>query len=262
MTFRYSILAASMISCLAALAMSDPAFAAKMEHPVVVELYTSQGCSDCPAADAYLGELTERKDVIALTFAVRYWDYLGWVDSFGTPENDQRQSDYVSRIVQSKKHQGRSLDNVRYTPQMILDGRVHAVGSDRIAVAYEIERLRSEKPKTSIAVSAKVSGDSIVVTVDGKSGIAATSATLWLAYYSKKEKVSIRRGENRGKDVNYHNVVRQMTPIAKWSGERLEEKLPKTDLMNQGYDGCAVILQVNGNGPIIGAAAIDDWMGN
>ena len=252
MTFRYSILAASMFSCLAAFALSNSSFAANAEHPVVVELYTSQGCSSCPPADAFLGELAKRDDVIALTFPVDYWDYLGWKDTLASPENSIRQRNYAIRRG----------DRQVYTPQMVLDGRTHAVGSRKSDVERVMASLKEQKRELWVPVEVMASGDTLMIKAEGHAGQAEQSATLWLAYYTKKEDIAIRRGENAGKAISYYNVVRQMTPIGKWSGKPIEIELPKTDIVNQGYDGCAVFLQVNGSGPIIGAAAIDDWMGN
>ncbi len=216
------------------------------DAPVVVELFTSQGCSSCPPADALLGELTRRADVIALTMPVDYWDYNGWKDTLASPAYTNRQHSYARLRGDSKV----------YTPQMVFNGRTHAVGSQRGAVEQAISNEREAAEGQSVAVTIGSSDDEIMVTVAGRDGD-APHATIWLLLTSKTEDVQIGRGENSGRTVTYYNVVRMMMPIGQWQGEALETSLPKTDLM-EGYDGCTVILQVDGAGPILGAAYLDN----
>ncbi len=234
-------------------AFATPTLAAsKAERPTVVELFTSQGCSSCPPADAYLGDLAKRKDVIALTFPVDYWDYLGWKDTFASPANSARQRNYALRRG----------DRQVYTPQMVINGRVHAVGSRRSQVEGKIKQVNVKPDPNWINVDVSVKNDTLMVKAPaGKNGDSRT-ATLWLALYTDKSKVAIKRGENGGRSITYYNIVRQMIPLGRWSGDAVEIELPKSDVMGPGYDGCVVFLQVNGTGPIIGAAALDDWMGN
>jgi hypothetical protein len=243
--------AAALAAAILCLTAGVPVQAAE-NPPVVVELFTSQGCSSCPPADEYLGELTKRKDVIALTFPVDYWDYLGWKDTLASPANTKRQHNYAAR---------RGSRQV-YTPQMVIDGRVDAVGSRRSQVEAEIDKLQRSKTGEWVPVKVVTKGDAVMVSAPGRESSQAQSATLWLALFTEKATVDIRRGENTGREITYHNVVRQMMPIGRWSGKPVSIDLPKSDIMGQGYDGCAVILQTNGMGPIIGAALIDDWMGN
>lgn len=231
---------------------TGPAAEAASQPQVVVELFTSQGCSSCPPADAYLGELVEREGVIALTFPVDYWDYLGWKDTLASPANTVRQRNYAARRG----------DRQVYTPQMVIDGQVDAVGSRRAQVEAVIARFRSDKEREWVPVTVMTRGDSVMVSAAAHESSRDQSATLWLALFTAKATVDIRRGENTGREITYHNVVRQMMPIGKWTGEPVSIELPKSDIMGQGYDGCAVLLQTNGMGPIIGAALIDDWMGN
>jgi len=251
MTISRTTLAVALAATILGLAASLPARAAD-EAPVVVELFTSQGCSSCPPADAYLGELTKRADVIALTFPVDYWDYLGWKDTLASPANTLRQQTYAAR----------DGDGQVYTPQMVIDGQVDAVGSRRSQVENAITSMKTKKVGRWVPVKVTVKGDAVMVTAEGRESARDQSATLWLATFTGKAEVAIRRGENSGRKITYHNVVRQMMPIGRWSGKPVSIELPKSDIMGQGYDGCAVILQTNGTGPIIGAALIDDWMGN
>ncbi|MEQ9519191.1 MAG: DUF1223 domain-containing protein [Parvibaculum sp.] len=213
------------------------------ERPIVVELFTSQGCSSCPPADAFLGELAHRQDVLALSLPVNIWDYLGWEDTFATPAFTQRQRDYVAKLG------GRSV----YTPQMVIDGVADAVGSREGHVNRAIS-LRQEMKQDDVPVSFASNGDIVTLTVAAKSG--RQHATLWLVRYAKTTKVEIRRGENAGETITYTNVVRDMTPVAMWEGAALTLTLPKNDLMADGFDGCAAILQEDGIGPILGAATL------
>lgn len=214
--------------------------------PVVVELFTSQGCSSCPPADAFLGELTRRDDVIALTLPVDYWDYLGWQDTLATPAYTNRQQSYA-------RQRG---DRQVYTPQMVFNGRAHAIGSQRSAVERAIEAEQAFAEDGAVMVTIASTDDAIMVTAAGREG-EVVDATLWLLLTSKAEDVQIGRGENGGRSLTYYNVVRMMMPIGQWQGEAVEISLPKTDLM-EGYDGCTAILQVDGSGPILGAAYIDN----
>jgi hypothetical protein len=251
MTISRTTLAVALAATILGLAASLPARAAE-EASVVIELFTSQGCSSCPPADAYLGELTTRADVIALTFPVDYWDYLGWKDTLATPANTLRQQTYAARRG----------DGQVYTPQMVIDGQVDAVGSRRSQVEDAIASLKTKKAGQWVPVKVMVKGDAVMVTAEGHESARDQSATLWLAMFTREARVAIRRGENSGREITYHNVVRQMMPIGRWSGEPVSIELPKSDIMGQGYDGCVVILQTNGTGPIIGAGLIDDWLGN
>jgi len=228
-----------------ALAMSafalSPAFA---DRPTVVELFTSQGCSSCPPADALLLELSKRDDVLALSMPVNIWDYLGWRDTLAQPAFAERQRNYVERFG------GRSV----YTPQMVIDGVTDAVGSREGHVTRAIE-LRNEMKDHDVPIEFAHDGNTI--TIDVGPDASAKEATLWLVRYVRETPVEIKRGENAGDTITYVNVVKEMTPIGMWKGGELTLTLPKASLIAQGYDGCAAILQEDGNGPILGAAVLD-----
>ncbi len=224
--------------------------AAAKDAKAVVELFTSQGCSSCPPADAFLGDLAKRDDVIALTLPVDYWDYLGWKDTLASPAHSKRQRAYARRRG----------DGQVYTPQMVINGREHAIGSHRSAVNQTIEREAALAKDSWVKVKLSSDKNAIMVSAGDYRGAGkAPDATIWLLLSTKKTDVAIRRGENRGHNISYYNVVRQMVPIGKWSGGAVMVELPKTDLM-EGYDGCTAILQVNGAGPILGAAYLDGAM--
>lgn len=212
-----------------------PAAPAPDSPAVVVELFQSQGCSSCPPADMVLNELAGRPDVIALNFAVTYWDYLGWKDSFAQPAFTQRQWDYA-------KAGGRN--NVA-TPQMIVNGRVALLGSRRGEVDLAINRSRSLKPEPVI----RVSGNRI----DIGAGKPDTVATLWLVRYDPRAiAVPIKAGENGGRTIVHKNVVRELTALGSWNGSGAHYIVPKG---NAGLER-ALILQAGRGGPVIAARRI------
>jgi hypothetical protein len=216
------------------------------DWPTVVELFTSQGCSSCPPADNLLGELAERRDVIALTLAVDYWDYLGWKDTFASPSYTTRQYAYA-------RQRG---DGQVYTPQMVFNGRTHAVGSHENAVEAAIAEQAALPDSERVAVSLNQMHENIMVDVGAFNGAgSAPEATVWLLLTTESADVDVARGENGGRHLTYHNIVRMMMPVGQWRGEAMEITLPEEDLL-EGYDGCTAILQINGQGPILGAAQL------
>lgn len=247
-TIRYvwRALAPAGVALVCTLVLLSPAeAAAKSSRAVVVELFTSQGCSSCPPADKFLGELKSRDDVIALTLPVDYWDYLGWKDTFASPTNSKRQQAYA----------GRRRDHQVFTPQMVLNGRISTIGSMRAKVERAIAKERNDMARQWVPVSLTSGEDTIVVSAGVRPDKLKTrKASLWLLLTNNKQTVSIGRGENRNKTVTYHNVVRQMVPIGTWTGEAITIKLSKRDLMIDSYDACTVLLQADGSGPVIGAA--------
>ena len=212
-------------------------------QPVVVELYTSQGCSSCPPADAFLGELAARDDVIALSLHVDYWDYIGWQDTFASKTTTMRQRAY-----------GRALKSrYIYTPEMIIDGRVDVVGSRR----QEVDSLISEaatRPKPVTLRFEKANGGQVVVPA-GRAP--AGGASVWLAVYDERHDVEVGRGENGGRKLSYHHVVRELERIGSWHGEELVIPLDLADAAARGRAGCAVIIQQDRVGPVLGAIKMD-----
>ena len=215
----------------------------------VVELFTSQGCSSCPPADALLGRLSVRKDLVALTFPVDYWDYLGWKDTLASPAYSARQRSYA-------RARG---DGQVYTPQIVIGGKAHVVGSHTSAVKKAI--LKSAKRDTgSVSLTMHTEGDTIIITAGAApKGARVKPATIWLALVKKSATVKIRRGENRGSTITYHRVVKTMTPVGQWTGEKVTIKLPKNHLQSTDADGCTVLLQQDQAGPIIAAAEMKNW---
>ena len=203
--------------------------------PVVVELFQSQGCSSCPPADVALNKLAGRPDVIALNFAVTYWDYLGWKDTFASPAFTQRQRDYAA---------AGGRDNVS-TPQMILNGRTAIVGSGQREVDAAIVRAGRIAGGPAILIN----GD----TVEIGAGKPVAPATLWLVRYDPRAiAVPIRAGENGGRTITHRNIVRQLTMLGHWSGQAAHYTLPR-------YAGSlrsALILQAGRAGPMLAARRI------
>lgn len=207
----------------------------------VLELFTSQGCSSCPPADALLGALDKRPNILALTFPVDYWDYIGWKDTFASPQFTKRQHAYAAA-------QGKFQV---YTPQMMINGTDDAVGSSRRQVESKIKRYQSDLNK-HVNISSKDLGDKFHLTLSPK-GAATAPATLWVVGYQKKATVDIGRGENRGRTVIYTNVVRVFKPLGKWSGSTKSIELPKSALKGKDIDGAAAFLQEGEGGRIIAA---------
>ncbi len=225
------------------------AFAQNAGSPkvAVVELFTSQGCSSCPPADKILGEISNTPNVLALTLNVDYWDYLGWKDTLGSPEHSRRQRDYAVR-----RGDGRV-----YTPQMVVAGQNHVVGSYKNRVVAEIKSVLAKPASAFVPVSVHINRDEVAIDV-GISGkdVAAKGATIWLMLVNRKVEQKIKRGENRGRKIVYYNVVRKMIPVGMWHGKPMKVSLPKSSLMAEDvHDGVAV-LQVDGTGPIIGASPL------
>lgn len=221
-----------------------PAHAAPI---AVVELFTSQGCSSCPPADAFLAELAKNPEIVALTEAVDYWDYLGWKDENARHEHTERQQNYA-RVRGDRRI---------YTPQMVINGRVHAVGSNRASVNNYISHLSKGEGRLSVPINVNVKDDSLKIQVDANAASdGLKDGTLYLALYEKSVAVDIKRGENRGRSVTYHNVVRDIRSVGMWHGEAVTIELPMSEIRKSGYDGAAVFLQADVKGlpgPIFGA---------
>jgi len=212
----------------------------------IVELFTSQGCSSCVAADAYFADLAKRKDVVALSLHVDYWDYLGWRDTLSDPAHTERQRSYASVRGSSRV----------YTPQMIVNGRADFVGSDRSAIDAAIAQSSLPLP-----VSMRKGNGTVEIEIAGATPH-QSPATIRLVLLTSEAEVAIGRGENAGSTIDYYNVVKTMRPIGMWNGDAVKITLPEHELMGNGVDACAIIVQEdlpNGPGPIIGAAWLGGW---
>ena len=217
------------------------------EPKAVVELFTSQGCSSCPPADKILGELAKDPSVIALSLPIDYWDYLGWKDTLADSRFSARQKAY-SHV---------RGDRDVYTPQVIVNGAAHVIGSDRARIEGAIKDTGKSDKVMSVPVTMSLSGKQLTVSVAaGKEG-APAQGEVWLCSISKVVPISIGRGENRGREIVYHNVVRNLLKVGDWDGTPGSWTVPLDSVMREGIDAAAVLVQ-DGNrdkpGAMLGAA--------
>jgi hypothetical protein len=215
------------------------------KRPVVVELYTSQGCNSCPPADALLGQLAARKDVIALSLPITYWDMLGWKDTLGTDADTKRQKAYSDAM-----HRGGV-----YTPQVIVDGVNDIVGGREAQIEATITARAADEQAVPVTLSA---GKSVVHVSVGSSEQHDANATVWLFRVDPQATVTITGGENAGHTYTYHNVVRDIRAIGMWKGQPVSLDLPRQDFLGTSHDSIAVVVQQNGYGRILGAAMLEN----
>ncbi len=226
----------SLTAALIAATISSPAIANDSAHPTVVELYQSQGCSSCPPAIANINALARRPDILALMFAVTYWDQLGWKDTFARPEYTDRQYAFAK----ANRRGGVA------TPQTVVNGRQFANGGDR---AELIAAIRSADRGAS-GPTISLAGGKIAI----GAGTTVQPATVWLVRYDSRDlSVPIRAGENGGRTITHRNVVRSMAAIGKWTGSALSLAAPPAADLNY---RSAVLIQSGLGGPIIAAARI------
>ena len=235
-----------MAATIAVLNVEAPAVAAgKLKG--VVEMFTSQGCSSCPAADKILTEYAKGNDILALSWHVDYWNYLGWKDTFSKSEFTDRQQRYAI----SFRRRG------VYTPQAVINGRDHAVGSRRSDIEALITGYENSGKGLTVPVNATLENDAVRVTAEG-----SQNATLWVVYFDRDRKVKITRGENRGKTIAYHNVVREVAMLGMMKNGSIDVTLPLDEMKRKGHEACAVILQKTTRagtpGAIIGASLVGD----
>jgi hypothetical protein len=228
-------LVTSLVTSLGLIAGLSPVAAMAAERPVVVELFTSQGCSSCPPANAFLNELSrDRRDILPLAFHVTYWDRLGWKDPFSLEAATQRQDRY-----------GHRFGDGSYTPEMVVDGAAGMVGSARGDVSSAIEKAKHTS-RTVAAVSVVRNGTQVSIDVGSGSG----NAKVLLIGFDHEHTTAIGRGENNGRTLTEANVVRSFRPVGQWSGTplRLSEPFP------EGQD-VAVVLEAP-DGQIVGASRL------
>jgi hypothetical protein len=205
------------------------------ERPTVVELFTSEGCSSCPPADALLAELAGRPDILALSFHVDYWDRLGWKDPFSTPDATRRQHGYADLL---------GLATV-YTPQMVFDGKWQAVGSDRGEVGRALSAARRNLDEVPVALAAD-HGRAQITLGPGGDGI---SATLLLVGFDRRHVSAVPRGENGGRTLSHVDVVRSIEEVARFDGRGRVFEVP----IRSPCDRVAAILQAP-DGRVLGVA--------
>lgn len=229
----------ALAAALAATFVFSGALSAKADSapPVVVELFTSQGCYSCPPAEAYLGKLAQRADLVALEWHVDYWDDLvyggagKWKDPFSSAEATARQRNYNESIRGQRRV---------YTPQMIVAGVRETIGSNRDKVEAAIRKVRRAVPKATVQVAQD--GDSLVVTAPD------VRATLWRVDFIREHLTEVRSGENKGKSLTSHHIVRAKTRLGDGSAGPLRIDAPSNGM------GCAIIAQNGPGEPILAAA--------
>jgi hypothetical protein len=214
----------------------SPAASLAAERPVVVELFTSQGCNSCPPANAFLNEMSkQRRDVLALAFHVTYWDRLGWKDPFSMEAATRRQDVY-----------GRRFGDGSYTPEMVVDGAASMVGSARGEVNSAIENAKRNS-RTAASVSVTKNGEQVSIEVGAGNG----SGNILLIGFDHEHTTAVGRGENSGRTLVEANVVRSIRSVGQWSGTamRISERFP------EGQD-VAVVLEAP-DGRVIGASRLN-----
>lgn len=227
------------------LALILPAFAGelKLEPKAVLELFTSQGCSSCPTADAMLDAMSKRPDIIVLAYHVDYWDYIGWKDTFGSPENSQRQRDYATAWGSARI----------FTPQLVVNGKGGLVASkpDNVNTALADASLPLDVKLTS------ADDDMLHISVPASAGV--RGAMIWLVTFLDRADVAIERGENQGKKLSYMQIVTGRQVLGMWdpkAGSQLT--LPLSEILTGNSNGAAILVQEEHDGlpgPIVGAAS-------
>lgn len=218
---------------LAALASVMMTSATAVAEPrAVIELFTSQGCSSCPAADKLAGELARDPSLIVMSLSVDYWDYLGWKDTLATPGHTNRQRAY------SKARGDREV----YTPQVVINGTAHVIGSDKGAIETAIAQTRKQPGVLALPVTLTVSGEQISVSIPAAKG-AVTKGEVWLCPITRNVAVEIGKGENSGKTITYTNVVRRWVKLGDWTGTARTFTLPTREVTAADGDAVAVIVQ-------------------
>ncbi|MBZ6075652.1 DUF1223 domain-containing protein [Microvirga puerhi] len=232
---------------LAALGLAILIQPALAEPPrAVIELFTSQGCSSCPPADALLSSLSHQADLVALSFPVDYWDYLGWKDTLAQPLFTARQKAYA---------ESRS-DKQVYTPQIVVNGTKPCIGSDHARIEKSIQTTNEGRPSLPLDVSLKEENGIVTISVEETPHSNLRRGEVWVLPVLRSQSVTIGRGENRGKTVTYANVVRGMTRVGEWRGGAARFQIPLAAARREA-DGYVVLVQSGEDsrpGPILGAA--------
>jgi hypothetical protein len=225
---RLQIASSLALTCLVALVPQS----AQAEPRAVIELFTSQGCSSCPPADKLIAEYAHDPSVIALSLAVDYWDYLGWKDTLALSGHSNRQRAYA-------KARG---DRQVYTPQVVVDGAVHALGSDKVAIERAIRQTRDQSSPLLLPITIERTGDKLTVTVPASKDEKG-QAEVWLCPITKSIPVVIGRGENSGHTITYTNVVRRWIKLGDWAGKAETFNVAVKDVQSDGIDSAAVMVQ-------------------
>ena len=249
MNYRHIAFAAALVCT----SLTAPAMAG--EPRAVIELFTSQGCSSCPAADKVIGELAHDPSLLTMSLPVDYWDYLGWKDTLALHGHTERQRAYANARG----------DREVYTPQVVVNGIVHVLGSDKAAIEKAIAQTSASAAPLKVPVTIAIADGKVTVNVpaaEGEQNSGQNSGEVWLCPITGKSPVAIGRGENRGRTLTYTNVVRRWVKLGDWSGKAASFSLPVSELPGAEYslkdiDRIAVIVQSGADtkpGLMLGAA--------
>lgn len=208
--------------------------AAAAEPRAVVELFTSQGCSSCPPADKVIGDLAKDPSVIALSMPIDYWDYLGWKDTLADSRFTARQKAY--------SHMRGDRDV--YTPQVVVNGETQVIGSDVGLINTAIDQTKKVGATMSVPVSMSITGKHVNVAVEAaRDSSASNHGEVWICSVSKEVPISIGRGENRGRQLTYYNVVRNWLKVGDWTGSAANWTVPLENISRDGVDAAVVYVQ-------------------
>ena len=231
---KHMAVARNLIGAIALLSAATPAFA-DGRNLTVVELFQSQGCSSCPPANANVMALSDRPDLLTLSFGVTYWDKLGWKDTFASPQYTDRQWDYARAFRRGEV----------FTPEVVVNGRADVVGADR----GELEALIRREASSANAPGVAIADGRVQI---GATDVRAASADVWLVRYDPRiEQVPIARGENEGRTLPHKNVVKQLVRLGAWSGRAETFPIPPSA---DGELREAVLVQDGPGGAILAAA--------
>jgi hypothetical protein len=225
---RYCLAYAVAVVCSSAV----PHASAQAEPRAVIELFTSQGCSSCPAADRLLGELAADPSLVPISVPIDYWDYLGWKDTLADPRNTARQKAYAH--VRG--------DGQVYTPQVVVNGSLHALGSDKSAIELAIAKSRKTGAMSLPSVALAVADGRLHAAVPEVADVRA-AAEVWLLGLTKGATISIGRGENKGRTVTYTNVVRRWIKLGDWNGKASSWSVPLQTIKGDNIDEAAIVVQ-------------------
>jgi len=219
------------------------ALAESKAGPWAIELFTSQGCSSCPPADALLGKLAQRPDIVALSFHIDYWDYIGWKDRFASKETTARQRAYARTLRQK----------YIYTPEMVVDGRVHQPGINDGQVDSMLADARRQSAARTTPMLKRMADGTLRVALDAATIAGPADVTLFV--YDRRHATPVQRGENEGRRLDDFNVVRRFEIVSRWEGAQAHWTVPADRF--QPEQGLAVIVQQSDHGPVLGANKLE-----
>jgi len=207
--------------------------------PWAIELFTSQGCSSCPPADLHLGKLARRPDIVALSFHVDYWDYIGWKDRFASQEMTERQRVYA-RVLKQR---------YVYTPEMVVDGTAHEPGVKDAPIDALLADARRRLPERATPQIARATDGTLSIAL-APFKLSGGPADILVAVYDRRHSTPVHEGENDGRTLENFNVVRRFDVLAKWDGSSGRWTVPANSFRPD--QGVAVLVQQADQGQILG----------